>query len=761
MAAEYANIIIEITHEQLDRTFQYRIPAAWREKIREGMQVEVPFGAGNRRITGYVVGLTDRPEYDPAKIKEIAGIVPRGTAMESQMIELAAWMRRQYGSTMIQALKTVLPIKKTIKKKENRYVRALMSREELEAYRALQEKKHNTARERLATALLADPVIPGDVLTHKLNVAAATVKAMEDAGVLERVAEVEYRNHYENRFAQTAKLTLNDAQQRIVDEIRGGWQAGDGRPSLIHGVTGSGKTEVYMELIEGVIREGKQAIVLIPEIALTYQTVMRFYRRFGKRVSIMNSRLSAGEKYDQFEQAKKGLLDIVIGPRSALFTPFPKLGLIVMDEEHEGAYQSETAPRYHAREVACERARMAGAQVVLGSATPSMEAYARARAGEYRLFPLKERARAGSALAAVQIVDLREELQAGNKSIFSRALQEKIRERLARREQVMLFINRRGYAGFVSCRACGHVLKCPHCDVSLTYHRDGSLRCHYCGHEAAMPKTCPECGSKYIAAFGTGTQKVEEMARNCFPEARILRMDMDTTKEKDGHEKILAAFANGEADILIGTQMIVKGHDFPRVTLVSALAADLSLYTPDYHGAERTFQLLTQAAGRAGRSGLPGEMIIQTYSPEHYSITAAAEQDYEGFYGHESLYRKMLHYPPAHAMLSVMVSSLKEETAKRVAEELAQAAEQLAQKLAQGMPQDTEKIAQPAKTQPELEIIGPAEAPIARLNDRYRQMLYVKSPDRERLIALKDIWENDTLTPEKRREIQIQYDFES
>jgi primosomal protein N' (replication factor Y) len=738
MGAEYANVIVEITHEQLDRTFQYRVPEEWRDRLEEGMQVEIPFGAGNRRITGYVIERTDRPEFDPAKIKPIAGISETGTAIEGRLIQLAAWMKREYGSTMIQALKTVLPIRKKVRAKENRYVRALLPAEELEQYRAQMEKKHNTARERLAAALLTDPVIPQDVLTHKLNIAAPTVKAMEAAGILETKAAVSYRNPFENRFEKEEKAVLNEEQRAIADSIEAGWKSGDQRPCLIHGVTGSGKTEIYMELIEGVIREGRQAIVLIPEIALTYQTVMRFYRRFGQRVSVMNSRLSAGEKFDQFEQARQGKLDIVIGPRSALFTPFPDLGLIVIDEEHEGAYQSETAPRYHARETAVKRAGMEGAHVVFGSATPSMEAYSRALSGEYRLFRLKKRAKAGSMLSEVQIVDLREELKEGNKSIFSRLLQEKIRERLARKEQVMLFINRRGYAGFVSCRSCGHVMKCPHCDVSLTYHREGTLKCHYCGYETAMPKLCPECGSRYIAAFGTGTQKVEEMAAALFPEARILRMDMDTTKQKDGHEKILSAFADGEADILIGTQMIVKGHDFARVTLVGALAADLSLYTPDYHGAERTFQLLTQAAGRAGRGGLKGEVVIQTYSPEHYSIQTAADQDYEGFYEKEILYRRMLRYPPACSMLSVTVSSLSEAEADETAESLAGIAEQ-----ADG-----------------LEVIGPADAPIARISDRYRRVVYIKSGSRQRLTALKDRWEETVLSPEKRRSIQVQFDFE-
>ncbi|MCI8513284.1 MAG: primosomal protein N' [Lachnospiraceae bacterium] len=736
MGAEYANVIVEITHEQVDRFFQYRIPEEWRDVLEEGMQVEIPFGAGNRRITGYVIERTDRPQWDPAKIKPVLGIRESGTAIEGNLIRLAAWLKREYGSTMIQALKTVLPIRKKVKAKEKRYVKALLGAGELETYRAAAEKKHQTARARLAAALQKDPVIPGEVLLHKLNISPATVKAMAEAGVLEMLSETAYRNPLEGRFERAGKKMLNPEQESVVRDILAGWREKDLRPCLIHGVTGSGKTEIYMELMERVIGEGRQVIVLIPEIALTYQTVMRFYRRFGQRVSIINSRLSPGEKYDQFERARQGLVDIMVGPRSALFTPFPRLGLIVIDEEHEGAYQSETAPRYHAREAANQRARTENAYLVLGSATPSLTAYARGQSGEYRLFSLKKRAREGSELAQVGIVDLREELKQGNRSIFSRLLQEKIRERLEKKEQVILFLNRRGYAGFVSCRACGHVLKCPHCDVSLTYHKDGALKCHYCGYEAVMPKLCPACGSPYIAAFGTGTQKAEEMAGRYFPEARILRMDMDTTRQKDGHEKILAAFANHEADILIGTQMIVKGHDFPRVTLVGALAADLSLYTPDYHGAERTFQLLTQAAGRAGRAGLKGEMLIQTYSPEHYSIRTAASQDYEGFYEREIGYRRMLKYPPVCAMLSVLVSSLKEEAAREAALRLADAAKD-----------------------GENEVIGPAEAPIARVNDRYRQVIYVKRWEKQGLIRLKDRWE-ELFSAEEKRDLQFQFDFE-
>ena len=461
--------------------------------------------------------------------------------------------------------------------------------------------------------------------------------------------ERQYRNPVMRAGERDQQPVLNDQQRRIVDTVTGDYRQGIRKTYLIHGVTGSGKTEVYMGIIEKVIAEHKQVIVLIPEIALTFQTVSRFYRRFGERVSVMHSRLSQGEKFDQFERAKAGEIDIMIGPRSALFTPFEHLGLIVIDEEHETSYQSEMPPKYHAREVAVHRASMVGASVILGSATPSLESYYRAQKGRYTLFTLTKRA-GGASLPKVWVTDLREELERKNRSIFGGKLMELMQDRLAKKEQIILFLNRRGYAGSVSCRKCGEVIKCPHCSVSMTAHmRYGRLEhlvCHYCGYQATMPALCPKCRSRYIGTFGIGTQKVEQLVRERFPQARVLRMDADTTTGKEGHEKILRDFAAGSADILIGTQMIVKGHDFPNVTLVGILAADLSLNVGDFRAAERTYQLLAQAAGRAGRGEKPGDVVLQTYQPEHYSIVSAAKQDYLGFYEQELIQRQILHYPP-------------------------------------------------------------------------------------------------------------------
>ena len=496
------------------------------------------------------------------------------------------------------------------------------------------------------------------------------------------------------------------------------------RVSLIHGITGSGKTEVYIAIIEEIVKRGRQAIMLIPEISLTYQTLMRFYRHFGDRVSVMNSTLSESEKSDQFERARRGEIDVIIGPRSALFTPFPRIGAIIMDEEHESSYKNESMPKYHTREVAEKIASMQNGVVVLGSATPSLESYYQAKEGKYRLYELSRRLTGGT-LPSVEITDLREELRAGNHSILSRRLSELVSDRLAKGQQTMLFLNRRGFSGFVSCRSCGFVPKCPHCSVSLSLHRGGRLLCHYCGYEEPMPDKCPECGSPYISGFHAGTEQAESFLSRQFPKARILRMDADTTRTKGSYEKILSSFANEEADILIGTQMIVKGHDFPNVTLVGILLADQSLNASDYRSAERTFQLLTQAAGRAGRGKYPGDVVIQTYEPEHYSIVHAAHQNYEEFYREEMVYRKLLRYPPAEHLLAIQIISRSEEHASLFAHKTRALLEQLTAEAREKNPD-------------RLLFIGPAPAVLEKLRDEYRYVIYVKSLDYDTLIVCKD-----------------------
>jgi len=748
----FANIIVDISHEKVDRPFQYRIPDALMGKLEVGMAVMIPFGVGNKRIKGYVIEITDRVDYDERKLKAVDSIVKDSISVQGDSIRLAGWIKENYGSTMIAALKTVLPVKKKIKQIVRKTIICKVDTDTAAKKAQEFEKKHQNAKARLMRELAVQPVLPQTLITGKLNITSQTIQALQKAGLVEVQTQDMYRSALpeeltvsdQGRRQKKEKKQLSENQARIVDSIAADFRAGIRQTYLIHGVTGSGKTEVYMELIERVIAEGRQAVMLIPEIALTYQTLVRFYQRFGDRVSVMNSRLSAGERSDQYERAAKGDIDIMIGPRSALFAPFERLGLVIMDEEHESSYKSESMPKYHAREVAEELCRMKDASLVLGSATPSMESYYRAKKGEIKLFVLNERL-AGGQLPKIYVEDLRSELKSGNRSIFSRRLYQLMDDRLKKGEQIMLFINRRGYAGFVSCRACGYVMKCPHCDVSLSEHTDryrkiSMLVCHYCGYQIPQVTRCPKCGSKYILGFRAGTQQVEELLHKEFPTARVLRMDADTTRRKDSYEQILSQFASGGADILVGTQMIVKGHDFARVTLVGILAADMSLYAGDYRAGERTFQLLTQAAGRAGRSTLPGEVVIQTYQPEHYAVVHAASQDYEGFYKEEIAYRGLMGYPPVAHLMAVLVLSDEELAGAAHAKELVEQAKQ-----------------QFGSRNPV--IIGPTEAQIGKINDIYRCIFYIKHRDYQVLTMIKDALEQ-MIYERQWNTNSVQFDFD-
>lgn len=738
----FADIIVDISHEDLDRSFQYIIPEEMEEKIHVGVMVKIPFGKGNRVINGYVIGMTEKPAWEISRMKKILDIEEKKVPVESELIQLAGFIRENYGATMNQALKTVIPVKQKTKTVENKTI--LLTEEyagnqdKLSELMGACEKKHATARLRLLKEFLQKEELDYSYAVNTLKVTAALVREMEKQGVVRIDSKTVYRNplrfleNYEDCDTLKKEPELNEEQKKVIKDIH----SSERQVHLIHGITGSGKTRVYIELIRETVKDGKQAIVMIPEISLTYQTVKRFCDVFGSRVSIINSKLSAGERYDQFERAKKGEIDIIIGPRSAVFTPFSKIGIIIIDEEHENSYKSETVPKYHARETAIYRAAMCGAKVILGSATPSIDAYYRACLGEYVLHKLEKRA-AGH-MAEVSVVDLREELAQGNKTIFSRRLNELILDRLRKREQIMLFINRRGYAGFVSCRSCGEVIKCPHCDVSLTYHSGGHLTCHYCGYSLPMPKQCPKCGSQYIAGFGTGTEKVEEMVKKYYPSARVLRMDTDTTSAKGGHEKIIRAFANHEADILIGTQMIVKGHDFPLVTLVGVIAADLSLYASDYRASERTFQLLTQAEGRAGRQRINGEAVIQTYNPENFSIISAAAQNYEQFYEKEIMYRTLMEYPPVVHMMAVLITSQVEEEGMILCGKIKDIID---------------------RQEENFSVIGPAQANISRIRDVYRKVIYIKHKDKNKIIHLKNIIEEKIKAENKTIRAEAQFDL--
>lgn len=741
----FAEIIVDISVKSLDRPFQYIVPEEMAEEAVVGALVRVPFGSGNRTMKGYIIGLSTEPAYDISKTKSILEIVRQGVIVESHLLSLAYWIKENYGATMNDAIKVVLPVKQEMKEKVKRTIYPCISRQKMTEKWEQFERKHYKAKARVLLQLLEkeerfEEGVDYNQTLHDAKTTAVVVRGLEQEGILSVESRRQYRNPVQKQEGTEEVPVLNQEQQTIVDSITEDYREGIRKTYLIHGVTGSGKTEVYMKVIEQVIAEGQQVIVLIPEIALTFQTVSRFYQRFGDRVSVMHSRLSQGERSDQFLRAKNGEIDIMIGPRSALFTPFQRLGLIVIDEEHETSYQSEMPPKYHAREVAVHRANMLGASVILGSATPSLESFYRASQGRYQLFTMRERA-GGAVLPKVWITDLREELEKKNRSIFGTQLSEMIEDRLRKKEQIILFLNRRGYAGFVSCRKCGEVLNCPHCSVSLTAHmrqgRVSYLECHYCGYQKAMPSVCPSCQSKYIGTFGIGTQKVEEMAAVRFPGARILRMDADTTSGKEGHERILQEFAGGKADILIGTQMIVKGHDFPNVTLVGILAADLSLNVGDYRAAERTYQLLAQAAGRAGRGQKTGDVVLQTYQPEHYSIACAANQDYTGFYEQELAMRQMLQYPPVSNILGVLVLSEKETQA-----------EELAGKLADIM-----------KEYEQVCVLGPTQAPLAKARDVYRQIVYGKCQDYRILRQMKNQMEAFMKNQENYPNCRLQFDF--
>ncbi len=510
------------------------------------------------------------------------------------------------------------------------------------------------------------------------------------------------------------EMPLTESQKQALEGIFREWRE-ENRPVLLQGVTGSGKTRIYMELAAKTLEEGRQVILLIPEIALSWQTVRRFRRRFGDRVTVMNSRMSKGERSRQFTRMKKAEAEIVIGPRSALFAPFPKLGLVLIDEEQEPAYRSETAPRYDSREAALFRAGEEGAHVLFGSATPSVDSYYRVQNGQYAYVQLPDRY-GDARLPDVTIVDMRGEKKEGNMTLISRPLEEAIRQRLLHGEQTMLFLNRRGFSSVHTCQSCGFVLKCRHCNIAMTLHTNGRLVCHYCGYETVLPKACPSCGSPHIQGFRYGTEKVERDIRSLFPQAKILRMDADTTKHKNDYRDILGRFSRREADVLIGTQMIVKGHDFPGVTLVGVLAADLSLFAGDYRSQERTYQLLVQAAGRSGRGDSAGQAIIQTLHPEHDCIRQAVQQDYAAFYEDEIAGRELAGYPPAEQLLAVHGSSADEA-------QLEKAMLALKSFLLREVRDD--------------QLIGPAPEAVSRKKDAYLAVLYIRDPSEERLIRLR------------------------
>ncbi len=827
---EFAEVIVNVPAQALDRSFHYRIGPNLAGGVQVGSRVLVPFA--HRRVEGFVVGVTDTAGVAPEEIREILAVVDAGPLLTPTMVELARWIAGFYCSSLLDAIRAMLPAGIEIQGTEvwsatgaggagdpadvgaatsgsggpgldglrraaprQAEVLAFLSaagkpvdRQELVekfGYRvggilqALTEKGLATFRPvwrsprvkprvaqvvRLSKAIsaaapadLRERMMAGvagrsraqarvlDFLLSQAQAAGKQAAAEQAAGEqaapeppaftvaeLARLAGVDpgaIRGLREKRLVtlepverrrnplealgpapgpsgQAGLVVLTGAQEEALAGICAGLQAGRHQVILLHGVTGSGKTEVYLRAMSEVLRTGRRALVLVPEIALTPQMALAFHQRFGDAVAVLHSRLSAGERFDEWRRAREGSVRIVVGARSAVFAPLENIGLIVVDEEHETSYKQEESPRYHLREVAVERGRLERAVVVLGSATPSLETYFKAQSGKIRYYSLPERIGARP-LPRVQVVDMREELKQGNRTIFSRLLQDGIQERLARREQVILFLNRRGYASFYLCRECGHVIRCKDCQVSLTYHADARrLQCHYCGYSREVPQVCPVCGSRYIRHFGIGTERVAQEAEAAFLGARVVRMDADTTTRKGSHGRLLGAFSRGEYDILVGTQMVAKGLDIPRVTLVGVVTADTALNLPDFRAAERTFQLLTQVAGRAGRGDSGGAVVIQTYSPEHFSIQAAAGHDYPGFYKREIAYRKQLGYPPYADLILVTFSGAGEEEVIRAAERF---------RLELG--------------RPDFGVIGPMPAPLVKLRGKFRYQIIAKGVD--------------------------------
>lgn len=710
---DLVGVIVNRTARTVDKMFHYRAPDGMWEQLCIGCVVCVPFGVKNTPVEGYVV---DFPETSPtASVKDIIRIVEPAPLFDEWQLRLCGWMRERYFATWLDCLKTMTPPAKGLEPVSDKTVRvASLAVPDEDAFDLLEAiRKRAPAQARVIELLLQNEFAATQDITHMAQCSPATLRSLEDKEIIE-IREIEvFRNPVDlEQVPPTLPPEPTPEQAEAIGQLNAAVEAGEYRTFLLHGITGSGKTEVFLRAIRRAVDLGKTALVLVPEISLTPQMIERFAGRFGKRIAILHSRLSMGERYDQWKLIRNGEVDVVIGARSAIFAPIRNLGVVIIDEEHETTYKSEKSPRYHTREVAHWLCREFGAALVLASATPSVESYYHAVQGDYTLLALSERA-TKAALPDVRIVDMRQELEEGNRSVLSMALQQEIRKNLDAGQQTILFMNRRGYSTFVSCRSCGFVAKCDNCNISLTYHKHKNyLTCHYCGYTIRTYQTCPQCGSRYIKHFGSGTQRVEEEVRELFPNARPLRMDVDTTARKTSHEQILSAFRKGEADILIGTQMVAKGLDFPNVTLVGVVAADMSLNVDDYRANERTFGLITQVCGRAGRGGLPGRAVVQTYDPENPTLLLSKQQDYPAFYREDISLRKTLVYPPYCDMISLLFTGQNQGQVQAYARKCAQS---LQSKLKRAM-----------QLQKCYAILGPCPCSIERINNKYRYRLLMK-----------------------------------
>lgn len=692
----YAEVIINSEALEIDRPFTYKVPEEFNNEIKIGQIVKVPFGKGNKTSEGFILNLKNDDNIK-FKTKNIAAILVKDPVIDEDDINLIEFLREKTLCKYIDAFRLLIPvgIMKGAKAKKKRVI--VLKNEDLsniknpDGYKKIIEFFKTNSGKYTKSELINEHSIS----QYKLN------KLIENE-VLSIEEESVFR--YNDRvYNKDSAKTLTIEQENIIRE----YINSDDKMFLLKGVTGSGKTEVYMKLVERVLLEGKSAIILVPEIALTPQMIERFKGRFGVNVALFHSKLSDGERFDEWFRVKEGKAKVIVGARSAIFLPAKNLGLIIIDEEHENTYKSEQNPKYQTKEVAEYLSELKGCKVILGSATPSIETYYRALTGEMKLLELNSRVD-NKPMPPMKVIDMRNELKGGNKSLFSRELFIAIQERLKRKEQIILFLNRRGFSTFVSCRSCGYVFKCDECDISMTYHKNGLLICHYCGKTKREPRECPKCHSKYVKFFGAGTQRVEEEVKKYFNNVRILRMDVDTTRDKHSYERIYNTFKNGEADILIGTQMVSKGLDFKNVTLVGILAADMSINIPDYRAAERTFQIITQVAGRAGRGDKQGEVLIQTYTPQHYSLQYAVNYDYEGFYEKEFTVRAMMKYPPFGKLLLINGRSKKEELLKNFMHKITMMIKPLVESCL------------------DIEILGPIPCMISKVKENYRWQIVIK-----------------------------------
>lgn len=694
----YAEIILNSDALEIDRPFTYKIPVELKERVKIGQIVKVPFGTKNKTSEGFVLALKREEEIDKSfRVKKVASIVTDEPIIDKNDIKLIYFLREKYLCKYIDAFRLLIPvgIMKGAKSKSKKVIvfksDDLSSIKNSEGYIEI----INFLKENSGKYTKTELINTNSISKYKLN------KLIEN-GLLEVEEEIVFR--YNNRtYNIDFEKELTAQQKQVLDE----YINSSDNLFLLKGVTGSGKTEVYMRMVEDALNKGKSAIVLVPEISLTPQMIERFKGRFGKDVALFHSKLSDGERFDEWFRVRSGKAKLVIGARSAIFLPVKNLGLIIIDEEHENTYKSDQNPKYQTKEVAEFLSNQKGCKVVLGTATPTIETFYRALIGELKLLELNSRVD-GKAMPPMKVVDMRNELKSGNASLFSRELFNEIKEKLSKKEQIILFLNRRGFSTFVSCRSCGYVFKCEECDISMTYHRNGLLVCHYCGKTKSTPKKCPKCDSKYVKFFGAGTQRVEEEVKKYFKEAKVLRMDVDTTRSKDSYENIYNTFKDGKADILIGTQMISKGLDFKNVTLVGILAADMSINIPDYRASERTFQIITQVAGRAGRGEKQGNVIIQTYTPDHYSLKYAINYDYEGFYEREFTVRALMKYPPFGKILLINAISKKEDLLK-----------QFMHKISNGIKLLVEK-------EKDIDVLGPIPCLIAKVKENYRWQIVIK-----------------------------------